>query len=174
MKKWAKISIIVASAFSVLAITIIVLCCQFIIKKLNETKTYDFGSYTITLPAKFTKSEATGDWDWTLNELNSGVSGGREIKSDLDLYGLNIDSLDEYIDAWMEDDTTVQLSGPYQSDGLTYLEYSISFDGVYFSCATFFYETSSAYHYISFWCKTDDYENYKPKFIDWANTVEFK
>lgn len=173
MKRWVKVLIIIASIVTVLTIVISVVCFYLANKMLNTEKTFDMEDYRITLTEKFRESDAPTDTDWLLDGLDICVMGSHESRNDLEMVGIEIESLDEYITLWIEANAESNISGPYEYNGLQYAEYADTVAGTQFSYMAVFYESSDSYHVITFWCVTEDYPDEKLQFLTWAQTVEF-
>lgn len=179
MKKKFKVLIVFGAVFTVLIVATFIWMFIFLMGKLSDSKTITEGDLTITTTLPFTKQKPVGDIDWfylaTADEVGicCNVDTTKDLKSE---YRLEIDSIDEYINLWIESGnySDLHMYGPYDAGSYKYLEYQAVTDGEYFSyyAAAFYHDDT--YYMINYFCPTSKYTMFKTKFDSWSQSVTFK
>lgn len=137
-----------------------------------EKASYIAAGMEIQLPTEFRALEGTG---YTVC-YEASTAAVFALREGFDLAaGVEDLTLAEYADLVRVANTTKSPSEVKEEDGLMLIEYTFfvesqNADYVYL---TTMFKTSDAFWMIQFTCQEENYETYRPHFIEWAKSVTF-
>ena len=125
-------------------------------------KVFDCGDFSITLTSGFTTYEMEG-YDFAFDSMKIAVFGFKEdfslFEEGTDLAGYAKLIYEANIDEGL---TTIQYESYDSDEKVSYIYYTVLYEG------------KEAFWTIQFFCDKADFDEYKPYFIKWAKSVEFK
>ena len=140
----------------------------------SETSAHEKEEFSINIPDMFEdKTEGTGYaalyvysdvYVWAIKDAFSGLDGS--VNWELDYYANTIHMVNEQ-------------NSPkplYKENGLTLMEYTVFNESKNktFTYLTSMYKGSDAFWMVQFVCEDKNFEEYKPSFIEWAESVKVK
>lgn len=137
-----------------------------------EAKTFTCEGMSVTLTKGFRKKSVSG-FTVGYNSGQAGVLALREAFTSI-TDGASM-SLEDYAQLVLNNNRQrVSIDdGIKQSDGLTYMEYIATSDNREYSYFVTMFKGSDAFWLVQFFCKSTEYTEYRPYFINWAKTVTF-
>ena len=140
-------------------------------KKKATPKDFSYEEMTITLTALFKEEEVEGRTVFTSNDVAVFVLRENFVAGDIDLSGYTVRGYAELA----RENNPVMADATYEEpDGVPNMVYTYAGDDgktyVYF---TTFYKSSNAFWIVQYFVNESGYESRKPKFIEWAKTVQF-
>lgn len=128
----------------------------------------------MTLTSDFEKSSQAG-LEFFYQSEDVIVGAFYENESDFENAMRKLDSVLDYVKAIIEYQGLPENTLISQNSGYYYYEYNRNVNGEadfsYMACA---YNDNGKYWVITFACHADKYEEMKPQFLEWADTVTFE
>lgn len=149
--------------FSLFLVLLLIVGC-------SNTKVFEEKDFKITLSNSFKKGELESVTYYYESD-EALVTALKESFEDLSIVGISKDStIEDYVKLIIESnekDDHYELKGNY-----AYFEYEATVDGSDFYYIAVTYKGKDAFWLVNFMCTKEDKNNYKNKFLDWANSVE--
>lgn len=138
----------------------------------STTQTFRVQEMFITLKGLFSQQDDLNEtFDGVFVSLNSGVLVARYTYEDL---GYDTDpalNVDEFAQKYADlIDTEVAVAS---EDGVVYFTESMDVEGTDFTYFYTFFVSETAYWCVQMYCPTEDFEEMRPNFIEWAQSVTF-
>ena len=127
---------------------------------------------TITLTDEFTESTMENA-DWYYESDSVLVMGIMETRDELEEAGLEVNSLRDYAEAVIDTNNLPASVSVKDGGDYMYFEYNMIIEDVEFSYLSCVYKDVDRYWMINFACFTDEYDELKDSFFEWADSVEF-
>ena len=131
---------------------------------------FEENDFKITLSNSFKKGELESVTYYYESD-EALVTALKESFEDLSIVGISKDStIEDYVKLIIESnekDDHYELKGNY-----AYFEYEATVDGSDFYYIAVTYKGKDAFWLVNFMCTKEDKNNYKNKFLDWADSVE--
>lgn len=149
--------------FSLFLVLLLIVGC-------SNTKVFEEKDLKITLSNSFKKGELESVTYYYESD-EALVTALKESFEDLSIVGISKDStIEDYVKLIIESnekDDHYELKGNY-----AYFEYEATVDGSDFYYIAVTYKGKDAFWLVNFMCTKEDKNNYKNKFLDWADSVE--
>ena len=149
--------------FSLFLVLLLIVGC-------SNTKVFEENDFKITLSNSFKKGELESVTYYYESD-EALVTALKESFEDLSIVGISKDStIEDYVKLIIESnekDDHYELKGNY-----AYFEYEATVDGSDFYYIAVTYKGKDAFWLVNFMCTKEDKNNYKNKFLDWADSVE--
>ncbi len=149
--------------FSLFLVLLLIVGC-------SNTKVFEEKDFKITLSNSFKKGELESVTYYYESD-EALVTALKESFEDLSIVGISKDStIEDYVKLIIESnekDDHYELKGNY-----AYFEYEATVDGSDFYYIAVTYKGKDAFWLVNFMCTKEDKNNYKNKFLDWADSVE--
>ncbi len=139
----------------------------------GETKTYREGGFSIKLPKTLERAEKER-YDLYLEDGDLFVW---VIKDDFSAEdGMDTWALDMYLGTLGVLNEAYTPTPVTEENGIIYFEYNAFNEAKAktFTYLTTAYKASDAFYMVQFVCEDNEYETYKPQFMEWAKTVKVR
>ena len=130
----------------------------------GEPTTFTCEEMSITLPGDFDKYYDKGDFDFLIANEDIGVAGFYEEKS-------VADNARDYLSKVMTANS-LSFADVVSKDGLVYVEYTDTVDGVVYKYVGYAFEGSENFWFVQFNVAEKDYDEYRDDITEWAKTVK--
>lgn len=137
----------------------------------SEKKYSDLGGMTITLPNDMRKIR-NKDATWAMTNGYITAVGIRTDSDDLEKTGLEVNSLADYVAAYIKgNDIPEDITVNTEDD---YIYFSYNKKSANLTYVNFFYDNGDYYWLVSFACpKGKTFDLYRKEIFKWAGTVKF-
>lgn len=156
---------------SIMSVTILVLICSMICGCAPEAKSFSAKGMTITLNDDFEENKDYYGMAYYDSE-EAQVFVAKEEFSVLEEKGERTDfTLKEYADFLLK---SISVTAEIKSEhDLTFFEYGKKPDDVNYYYFVSVYKTADAFWFVQFSCEMSESGEYRPLFIQWAQSIQF-
>lgn len=149
--------------FSLFLVLLLIVGC-------SNTKVFEEKDFKITLSNSFKKGELESVTYYYESD-EALVTALKESFEDLSIVGISKDStIEDYVKLIIESN---EKDDQYKiKDKYAYFEYEATVDESDFYYVAVTYKGKDAFWLVNFMCTKEDKNNYKNKFLDWADSVE--
>lgn len=138
----------------------------------ESTKTYTVNGISVTMNDSFYEKDLVSQTAY-LESQNAIFTALKEEFTELEAVGITKDStLKDYAEAVKAANSFT--GNIIEKDGLVYFTYEKDISGKSFFYLATVYKTDDAFWLVNFACESKNKEEFEPKFIEWAKTVEFE
>ncbi len=138
----------------------------------DMTKTIKSGDMTIDIGKEY-KEETLANVTWYYTSPDGIALGIRSLKDDVEKSGLEVDSSQDYAEAYIKANAIPGSPKLKHDENYVYFEHSKKVSGTDYSYITFIYDNEDEYWIVSFACYKELYSTYKKDFINSADSVTF-
>ncbi len=138
----------------------------------ESTKKYTVNGISVTMNDSFYEKDLVSQTAY-LESQDAIFSALKEDFTELEVVGITKDStLTDYAEAVK---TANSFTGNIiEKDGLVYFTYEKDVSGKSFFYLASVYKADDAFWLVNFACESKNKDEFEPKFIEWAKTVEFE
>ena len=139
----------------------------------GETKKFSTREVSIEVSSDYQKFQRD-PYIIYLEDDNSFIGIFKESKDVINsniIYDFDKVTLEEYINMYCTTNNIGEMD-IYESDNLTYIEYTITKSTESFFIRVFFFKTNSSFWSAQFCCYANKKDLYADSFIDWAKTID--
>ena len=136
------------------------------------TKTIKSEDMKITLSREY-KESTLANATWYYTSPDGLAMGIRSLKDDVEKSGLEVNSAQDYAEAYIKANSIPGSPKVESRQGYVYFSYKKKVSGTDYSYLTCVYEHDDEYWLVNFACYKELYSEYKNEFFKSADSVEF-
>lgn len=138
----------------------------------SAVQTVKSGEMEIKISKEY-KASSLANATWYYTSPDSIAMGIRSSKEDIEKSGLEVNSLQDYVEAYIKANDIPKDTEVVSTESYEYFEYKRKVSGIMYSYITCAYDSSDAYWLVSFACYKEMYNDYRTDFLEAADSVKF-
>ena len=136
------------------------------------TKTIKSEDMKITLSKEYQK-DTLANATWYYTSPDGLAMGIRSLKDDVEKSGLEVNSAQDYAEAYIKANSIPGSPQVKSGEGYVYFKYNRKVSGTEYSYLTCVYDHDDEFWLINFACYKELYKEYETEFFESANSVSF-